>query len=83
MAALQESILKVQQQEEVRIIVIREILSTSTDFLRVTVDLGEGQGIILTYICLLFLRFPPEDHTWFVTQGHGDSGTNKKKQCGW
>ena len=68
-------------QEAARLIVVKEILAKSTDFLRRIMDMGEGQGITLTCVCPHCHRFPAEDYIWWVTQVHDDSGKNKKKQC--
>ena len=82
-AALKESAQEVKAQEVARLIVVKEILAKSTNFLRRIVDTCEGQGITLTYACPHYHRFLAEDHIRWVPQGHGDSRKNKKKQCSW
>ena len=72
-AARKESVQEVKAQEVARLIVVKEIMAKSTDFLRRIVDMGEGQGITLTSVCPHCHRFPAEDYIWWVTQGHRDS----------
>ena len=81
LTALQESVQTVWAQGEVRLTAVRKSCPKSTEFVHRFVDMGEGQGTTLTYVCPHCLRLLTEDHIWWITQ-HGDLG-KKQEEAVW
>ena len=68
----------VEQEDEGRQSIVKDIVRTSKDFLRRIIVPVEGQGgATLSNVCPHCHRYPLEDHIWWVSSGHG------KKQCNW
>ena len=64
--------------------IAQEILRKSTDFFRRIIAPVDGMGrVTLSHICPHCSRFLLYDYVWWVSTGHGESNSGKKKQCNW
>ena len=82
---LQEACDKVAMEDIGRSSVALEIFfKKNTDFLTriIAPMLGMG-GVTLSSVCPHCSCFPLDDFVWWVSTGHGDGHTRKKKHCSW
>ena len=62
---------------------VQEILRKSTDFLSRVIAPMEWEESLCRMFAHIATVFPLEDYTWWVSTGHGDGNSRKKRHCSW